>query len=452
MARGQHTHDIPSQGNSSKVKLTAGLLSDNVPTSFSKMEWCFQENKDYASMHRKQSPNWGQEMQHTHDGGQDNSKSESRSEEEAGVQRSMNRTEDEEERPQPRKKQGFAIQIKNNEPIIFDDDSVSTLTYHDRRSSRRESCDLSDMLGPFQKVSTSRIFAAEVAANRIQEGEPVVYNAPTDAEQLEEDFDEKKLNPALSRQQKLCRAKQRFHGKIKESPSQESAATSIRSTRSESIAQRVAMFEKPNIKNSSPPVTQPIQVKKNDFSATPVDHQTDLLTPEPAKPSSKRTPFKTCLKSGTSDRSSRSIASILKTGTLDKSEKSTRSVTFMDEETDLESHRDSTIHDIPASESNLSASECKRSLSLKYKKSRIAKEKRKLKHLSLQTGDKNESSKSGVDFFAGCPFEFDFNFGLDNFDLDNFEFRRFDLSMLLRAFDCFGRDKRYDLVSSAAMG
>lgn len=455
MARGKHTQNISSRGSVSKVKLAAGLLSDNVPTSFSNMEWCFQENKDYASMHRKQTKNWGREMQHSSDGGQDNSKSESRSEEETGGQRSLNRNG---EQPNEEiKTGGFSIQIKNNEPIIFDDDSVSTLTHYDRRSSRKESGDLSDMLGPFQQASTSRILAAEVAANRIQEGRSVVYNAPSDAEPVEHDSDDKKPNPALSRQEKLTRAKQRFHLKIKDTPSPncaDSVSNSIRSARSESIAQRVAMFEKPVIKNESPMVNKPIQTKKKIFSATQVDCQSDLSTPKPAKPScpkvsestgglSKRPSRKACLKNGTSDRSTRSIASILKSPTADKSEKSTRSVTFVDEDTELGPRKDSS-DDIQFSDSNLSANECKRSLSLKYKKSRISKEGRKLRHIKNLN---KEQRKSESDFLAGCPFELNFDFDRSDFDLRNFDLSNFGLSMIFGAFDCFGRNRCYDLVS-----
>ncbi|CAJ1904664.1 unnamed protein product [Cylindrotheca closterium] len=468
MARGQHTRDITTQGNSSNVKLAAGLLSDNVPTSFSNMEWCFQENKDYASMHRKQSQNIVRDKRIV-EGDQDNSKSESRSEEEVGAQRSTNHPNEEQFKQEP-KRRGFAIQIKNNDPIIFDDDSVSTLTHYDRRSSRKESGDLSDMLGPFG--STSRIIAAEAEANRIQEGEALVYNSPSETDPIEQDTDEAKAsNQSLSRQQKLNRAKHRFHGKVKEMPSllsvDSSASTSFRSAKSESIAQRVAMFEKPNNQKSTPVAnTKPIQAKKKALQTTPKTNvKSDQTTPAPTKPSmgarvpentavvSKRPSLRTCLKNGTSERSARSISSCLKNGTSDKSEKSTRSVTFMDEDTELGgSHRnDPPVYDIPPSDSNLSASECKKSLSLKYKKSRVSKEEKKLNRLNDSKRNR-QGDNSGSNIF-GCPLEFNFDFDFDDvdfskFDIKKFDIRKFDISMLLSAFDFVGRNKCYNLTPS----
>ncbi|KAL3945600.1 MAG: hypothetical protein SGBAC_000340 [Bacillariaceae sp.] len=420
------------------------------------MEWCFQENKDYASMHRKRSQKLGWDKR-TSEGDQDNSKSESRSEEEVGGQQSMSRNV---EQPNERKKRGFAIQIKNNDPIIFDDDSVSTLTHYDRRS-RRESGDLSDMLGPFQHGSTGRILAAEVEANRIQEGEAVVYNVPTDTEQ---DAATKPLNSTLSRQQKLNRAKHRF--KVKEVPSllslDSGASTSVRSARCESIAQKVAMFEKPNHQKTTS-VKKAIQTKKKAFLSTQANSQRDQSTPAQTKslmstkvPESngvthKRPSLGTSLRNGTSERSARSISSCLKNEKSTRSEKSSRSVTFCDEDTELGPQGDSPVYDIPAADSNLSASECKRSLSLKYKKSRVSREERKLKHLNNQnpkTADKNDSSFFGVKFAEGCPFDFNFDFDFDDFDISNFDIKKFDISMLLGAFDCFGRNKYYDLTQS----
>jgi len=150
------------------------------------------------------------------------------------------------------------------------------------------------------------------------------------------------------------------------------------------------------------------------------------------------------LKNGTSDRSTRSIASILKSPTADKSEKSTRSVTFVDEDTELGPHKDSS-EDIQFSDSNLSANECKRSLSLKYKKSRISKEGRKLRHIKNLN---KEQRKSESDFLAGCPFELNFDFDRSDFDLRNFDLSNFGLSMIFGAFDCFGRNRCYDLTPS----
>lgn len=130
---------LGQKDKSTARNLTAGLLSDRVSAPFAGMGWV----EEYTSMQKNQVLPQAPRNDPSEDGN-GNSQSESRSDEEQKVDEAIEGSKGE-------KNGSFAIQIQNNDPIFFDDDSVSTLTHWDRaRAQRKESItELNDMLGYF---------------------------------------------------------------------------------------------------------------------------------------------------------------------------------------------------------------------------------------------------------------------------------------------------------------
>jgi hypothetical protein len=141
------TKQIAPSGQNDKVashNLTAGLLSDRVSAPFSVMGWV----EDYTSMQKKQV--------------RPNDRRNDPSEDEIGNTASESRCDEEPvEGSKGEKKGAFAIQIQHNDPIIFDDDSVSTLTHWDRARAQETITELNDMLGSFDQNKKNQISSEE---------------------------------------------------------------------------------------------------------------------------------------------------------------------------------------------------------------------------------------------------------------------------------------------------